>query len=481
MRRLSWEDFAALAPEMSGEQRRAAAIAGAAHALHDGYTDLIYILLPLWQAEFGLTYAALGALRSVFVGAMACPANSRRPCLRTVRRRHQCWRSARRSPVSAIASPAPAPAFVMLLGALLISGIGASTQHPIASALVARAFAGPRSLKALGTYNFAGDIGKMTLPAALSLMLLVMAWRPALAILGGLGVAMAVVIFIAAPRYEHAARPPRRTADAKAGRRSPSGIPLPSPCCCPIGIIDSATRMGFLLFLPFVLRDKGATVQTVGLAMTLVFAGGAAGKLACAFIGARIGAIGTVWLTEGFTAAGILALLPLPLDGALMLLPVIGIALNGTSSVLYGSVPDLVAPQRRTRALEHFLYRHDRLRRDRAGAVWPCRRRGRGVAGLDAGRRLRAADACRCRRCCAARWRRGYGSASGVSSVNFAALEQVVRLLSGVSSRGHAELTPILANSIRAGTADRRRRVGLVARACVRTMRPHDLSIWSTP
>ena len=111
-----------------------------------------------------------------------------------------------------------------------------------------------------------------------------------------------------------------------------------------IGIIDSATRMGFCCSCRSSSPKKGASVQTIGLAMTLVFAGGAAGKLACAFIGARIGAIGTVWLTEGFTAAGILALFPLPLDAALMLLPVIGIALNGTSSVLYGSVPDLVAP-----------------------------------------------------------------------------------------------------------------------------------------
>jgi MFS family permease len=37
-----------------------------------------------------------------------------------------------------------------------------------------------------------------------------------------------------------------------------------------------------------------------------------------------------------------------------MLLPLIGIALNGTSSVLYGSVPDLVAPHWRTRALSIF-------------------------------------------------------------------------------------------------------------------------------
>src|ERR1700743_3315989 len=72
MRMLSRESFTALTPDMSDDQRRAITVAGGAHALHDGYTDLIYIMLPLWQTEVGLSYAALGALRSVFVGAMAC-------------------------------------------------------------------------------------------------------------------------------------------------------------------------------------------------------------------------------------------------------------------------------------------------------------------------------------------------------------------------------------------------------------------------
>ena len=35
-------------------------VACGAHALHDGYTDLIYVMLPIWQAEFGLSYAAIG-------------------------------------------------------------------------------------------------------------------------------------------------------------------------------------------------------------------------------------------------------------------------------------------------------------------------------------------------------------------------------------------------------------------------------------
>jgi predicted MFS family arabinose efflux permease len=54
------------------------------------------------------------------------------------------------------------------------------------------------------------------------------------------------------------------------------------------------------------------------------------------------------------TAVLIVALLPLPLEAGLVLLPLIGVALNGTSSVLYGSVPELVTPERRARAFGVF-------------------------------------------------------------------------------------------------------------------------------
>jgi len=351
MPRLSLEKFAGLTPRMSSEQRRAAAAAGVAHALHDGYTDLIYIMLPLWQAEFGLTYAALGLLRSAFVGAMA---SLQIPAGYLSERFGAAIVLALGTALAGIGYclAGLSTAFAMLLGALLLGGIGSSTQHPIASALVARAFAGASSLKAIGIYNFAGDLGKMTVPAALSLMLLMTPWRPALFILGSLGIAVAAVILFAAPRREPvraAMRSDSRSAELERKRQ-----PLAFALLTGIGVIDSATRMGFLLFLPFVLTQNGATLQTIGLAMTLIFAGGAAGKLACAFIGARIGAIATVWLTEGLTAASILALSQLPLQAALLVLPLIGIALNGTSSVLYGSVPDLVEPQWRTRALSIF-------------------------------------------------------------------------------------------------------------------------------
>jgi predicted MFS family arabinose efflux permease len=184
-------------------------------------------------------------------------------------------------------------------------------------------------------------------------LFLVLSWREAVALLGGAGLLGAAAIYILIPRFRDQPAPPvKKEASAPGGKRALSSFGF--PLLLSIGVIDSATRMAFLTFLPFVLTAKGASVQTIGFALTLVFAGGAVGKLVCAFIGARIGAVATVWLTETVTALAIVALLPLSLEGAMVLLPVVGIALNGTSSVLYGSVPELVEPAKRQRAFGIF-------------------------------------------------------------------------------------------------------------------------------
>jgi len=333
------------------DERRALGVACGAHALHDGYTDLVYVMLPIWQAEFGLGFAALGLMKTVFSGTLAgfqIPAGFLAERFGT-------------ATVLALGTAIAGLGYVFaglsggvitLVIALFIGGLGASTQHPLASSLIAHAFSGARSLKALGTYNFAGDIGKMTVPASAALLVLVLPWRDTLMLLGALGAIGAVTIFLLIPRLGDQIATSEKKAETV---RAPGAVGAYAfPLLLSVGVIDSATRMAFLTFLPFVLTAKGASLQTVGLALTLVFAGGAVGKLVCAFIGARIGAVATVWLTEAITAFGIIALLPLPLEAAMVLLPIVGIALNGTSSVLYGSVPALVEPRRRQRAFSVF-------------------------------------------------------------------------------------------------------------------------------
>jgi MFS family permease len=334
------------------DEHRVAAVAFGAHALHDGFTDLIYVLLPLWQKEFGLGYGELGLLRALFSGTMA---GFQIPSGLVAERFGAALVLALGTALSGIGyclAGASGGLGVLML-ALFCAGLGSSTQHPLASSLVAHAFAGVRSMKAIGTYNFAGDVGKMSVPAIASLLLVLLPWRSVIALFGILGIIVGFVIYIVTPRLS-AQSATEHNPFVSEGKRRPDVHWIAFPTLTAIAMIDSATRMGFLLFLPFILTAKGASLPTIGIGLTLVFAGGAMGKLLCGFVGARIGAIPTVWLTEGLTAVLIVALLPLALEPALPLLPLIGVALNGTSSVLYGSVPDLVVPERRARAFGIF-------------------------------------------------------------------------------------------------------------------------------
>ncbi len=328
-------------------RRRTLAVAGLAHALHDGYADLIYVLLPIWQAEFGLSYGALAILRGLYTGTMAAlqvPAG--RLAERLGGRGVLAMGTALAAAGYALAGLSGGLAG--LCAALALSGAGSSTQHPLASAAVSRAY-GAAARGPLGTYNFAGDLGKAALPALTSLLLAQMSWRPALRLLAALGLIVAGAVRLLMPAFPRSADEPtpERARGGAAGR---GGFAL----LFAIGVLDSGVRMGFLTFLPFLLRGKGADLPLVGLALSLVFLGGAAGKFACGWLGARLGLLTTVLLTEAGTAAAILAFIVLPLAPALALLPLLGVMLNGTSSVLYGTVPELAPPGRADRAFALF-------------------------------------------------------------------------------------------------------------------------------
>src|SRR6266851_2466900 len=259
---------------IAAPERRTMGVACGAHVLHDGYTDLLYVLLPLWQTEFGLGYAEVGLLRALYTGSMA-------------------------------GFQVPAGALAERIGGPLLLGLGTA-------------------LVGIGYLVAGASAGFFMLAVALAV--------------GGL------------PGRAAVAEASEKTDAARGATPVGRGFPL----LLSIAMIDSATRMGFLTFLPFLLKMKGADLPMIGIALTLIFTGGAAGKLVCGWLGERLGMVPATILTEALTAVGILVLLPLPLFSGLLVLPLIGVALNGTSSVLYGTVPELVAPERRQRAFSIF-------------------------------------------------------------------------------------------------------------------------------
>ena len=291
--------------------RRTLTLAGLAHALHDGYTSSIYVLLPVWQSQFALGYGAMAVLRALYVGSLAL---LQVPSTRLARIFGPRTVLALGTLLSAggYALAGFSGGMIGLCVALALAGAGSSTQHPLASAAVSRAY-GKGARGPLGTYNFAGDIGKASLPPLLALL-----------------------VQLLMPQVD---QPAPRQSKATAVGKGKGGFGL----LLAVGMLDGAAGVTFLLFLPTLLRAKGASLPTLGIALALIFIGGAFGKAACGWLGAKLGLLATVVGTELGTAAAIFAVLALPLAPTLALLPFLGIALNGTSSVLYGTVPELVA------------------------------------------------------------------------------------------------------------------------------------------
>jgi MFS family permease len=222
----------------------------------------------------------------------------------------------------------------VLCGGLVLAGIGSSTQHPRASLLVTNAY-GKQSRGQLGIYNFTGDLGKAILPALVALLLPVLAWRSVVALAALLGVVVALTLLLLVPHQPTMTNAPEKRYVGRIPDGRGFGLLLT------IGALDTAPRMGYLLFLPFLIQAKGGTETSVGLGLALVFIGGALGKAVCGWLGQRFGVVLCVVTTEVATALLMITTLFMHLGPTLACLPLLGIALNGTSSVLYGTVPEL--------------------------------------------------------------------------------------------------------------------------------------------
>ena len=331
------------------------AVACGTHSVHDGFSDVIFLFLPLWQAEFALTLTQVGIVKSCYTGLMAL---GQIPAGLMAERYGERILLAVGTGITGLGFLALSfsDGFFSLLLLLALAGLGSATQHPLSSAIVSRAFDGHRLRTALGIYNFSGDIGKAAVPLLAALVIGAFGWRWATGGYGAVGLVAALAIMVCLAALGAGGAPPSAKARDRTDRTGGWGIRHRAgfATLSAISVIDGVGRTAFLTFLPFLLIAKGADVATVGLSLALTFIGGAAGKFLCGVLAERLGIIRTTVLTEAMTAAGILAILALPLVPTMAVLPLIGAALNGTSSVLYGTVAEFVAPERRSRGFGLF-------------------------------------------------------------------------------------------------------------------------------
>src|SRR5262249_49623403 len=114
--------------------------AALAHVLHDGFSDVQYVLLPLWATEFHLTLTGVGVLKAVYTAGMAI---SQIPAGLLAER----WGERRLLVVGTavtalwyLALSMGASGMLSLVGLLLVAGLGSGGQHPPPPSLLSRAY-----------------------------------------------------------------------------------------------------------------------------------------------------------------------------------------------------------------------------------------------------------------------------------------------------------------------------------------------------
>lgn len=325
-----------------------------AHILHDGLSDVSYVLLPILAQTFNLSLVQVGVIRSAWRAATAIFQTPVGLLAERLGARNLLAFGTAASGLAFIALGQSA-GFTAILVALFFAGFGSAFQHPLSSTLISHAYPGSGRRAALGTYNFFGDVGKFAFGGAVSLLFVAgVPWQVPITLFGSFALACALLILILldASAGRSTTRKTEKAASTSAGWgvRNPAGF----AALCLIEVVDSSVRTGFLTFIAFLMLDKNLPAGWAALSVPLILIGGMAGKLACGHLAERFGIIRTITITEIGTGIGILLMLVLPDVAAYLLLPLLGIALNGTSSVLYATIGDVIDSDRLPRAFGLF-------------------------------------------------------------------------------------------------------------------------------
>ena len=328
------------------QSRRVLVFGSAMHVWNDLFIALMVPLLPFIKEDLGLSFTEVGLLRSVFTGATAI---LQIPSGLLAETTGEFWLLVLGNVWvgGGLIAMALSSSFAALLALSFLGGLGGGAQHPLASSMVSRAYEDGGRSTAVGTVNFAGDIGKMIAPLMAGAVAISFGWRAALWVTGVVSLAF-MLLTMMARRNIDIGRPAREISTASetgGGSVQMRGFITLSG----VGFLDSATRGAALAFLPFVMVAKDMTPAQVTGMLFFLFLGGAIGKFVVGWLGERFGAVSLIWGTKGMTALLLISALTVPPLGMVPLMIILGVGLNGTSSALYATVADFVPPHRRAR------------------------------------------------------------------------------------------------------------------------------------
>lgn len=313
--------------------------ASATHILNDLYLSIFYPLLPFIADDLDLKYSQIGLIKTSIMGAssfLQFPAGFISDFMSEfwILSIGNIWVGL------GIIGISIASTYYLLLILSLMAGLGGGFQHPVASRLVSRTFIKDRLYTSIGVLNFSGDIGKITAPIVVSIVTLKWGWQTCLLFVGIFGVSLTILTLLPINRWvfthdnstnidENNDQPPNIK-----GRTSLFNfIKLMMA-----GSLDSVVRYTVLTFLPFLLISQGMNIKNTSLIFIILYIGGALGKVFSGKLSDYFPPINIIAITKILTSLSLLAILFIDYKIAVFVVFFLGVGLNGTSSVFYGSV-----------------------------------------------------------------------------------------------------------------------------------------------
>jgi len=264
---------------------RVIGLVGVAHGLSHFYQLCIPPLFPLLKDEFGVSYAALGALLAVFYAVSGV--------MQTVAGFLVDRLGARTILLAGLALVAGGtlaaglvPSFAWLFVATAVAGLGNSVFHPADLALLNGKVDARRLGYAFSVHGITGNFGWVLAPLFVVPVAQAHGWRVALVAAGAIGLVFCAVLAtqrVLGGGLQHA--PP-------AASRSTSGIAplLARPVLLAFGFffLYAVPLVGFQTFSTAALISlHGVTLIVASTALTAFLIGGAAGILAGGMVAAR--------------------------------------------------------------------------------------------------------------------------------------------------------------------------------------------------
>jgi len=192
------------------QDARILALIGTGHFLSHFYMLCLPPLFLVWRDEFSVTFAELGlavALMAAVTAALQTPVgflvdkHGARPFLV----------GGVLLMALSIAAMAFAPGYWAILLLALLSGVGNSVIHPADYAILGGSIHPSRIGRAFAMHTFTGNLGFAAGPPVVAGLLLVMGWRPALLLLGLIGIPVVLAILWQSRILRDQAKPKKAT------------------------------------------------------------------------------------------------------------------------------------------------------------------------------------------------------------------------------------------------------------------------------